>query len=256
MTRLAGALPFFLVFSASAGGQQGRSGAGFEWSRRMTDGATITVRNGDGSIHVGESTSDRVEVRATKVSGSRVAANDVTFDVNESRDGVTICTTYAGQRSCGDRNRASRSSTVRVEYTVRVPRDIRINVSTGRGDIDVERAGSAVIASTGAGRVFVATERGPVNVSSGSGDVDIRIQSTSTDAGVAAVTGSGLIRVSLPSDFNGEIDAQSENGTLRSVFDITLLGRIEARHIRGTIGRGGPHIRLQTANGRIELRKS
>jgi DUF4097 and DUF4098 domain-containing protein YvlB len=255
MTRLVGALSCFLVFSASAGGQQGRSESGFEWSRRMADGATITIRNGDGSIHVGESTSDRVEVRATKLRGSRASANDVTFDVSESRGLVTICTLYDRQRSCGDRNRVSRSSSVRVEYTVLIPRDIHVNVSTGRGDIDVERAGSAVTASTGAGRVFVATERGPVNVSSGSGDVDIRIQSASADAVVAAVTGSGLIRVSLPSDFNGEIDAQSENGTLRSDFDITLLGRIEPRHIRGTIGRGGPHIRLQTGNGRIELRK-
>jgi DUF4097 and DUF4098 domain-containing protein YvlB len=190
------------------------------------------------------------------VRGSRASANDVTFDVNDSRGGVTICTLYNRQQSCGDRSRASRSSSVRVDYTVLVPREIRVNVSTGRGDIDVERAGTAVTASTGAGRVFVATERGPVNVSTGSGDVDIRIQSASAEAGVAAVTGSGLIRVSLPWDFNGDIDTQSENGELRSDFDISLLGRIEPRHIRGTIGRGGPHIRLQTGNGRIELRKS
>jgi hypothetical protein len=256
MIRFFGALSFFLMCSASAGGQQGRGGSSFEWSKHLAAGSTITVRNGDGFIHVAESTSDKVEVRALKTRGPRASANDVTFDVDESRDGVTICTLYDGQRSCGDRRRSSRSTSVRAEYTVLVPRDIRVSVSTGRGEITVERVGSAVTASTGAGRVFVATERGPVNVSTGSGDVDIRIQSASADADVAVVTGSGLIRVSLPSDFNGEIDAQSENGALRSDFDITILGRIEARHVRGTIGRGGPRIRLQTGNGRIELRKS
>jgi DUF4097 and DUF4098 domain-containing protein YvlB len=222
----------------------------------MAAGSTIAVRNSDGFIHVRESTSDRVEVRATKVRGSRGSVSDVAFDVDESRGGITICTLYDRQRSCSDRNRSSRSTSVRVEYTVLIPRDIRVDVSTGSGEIDVERAGSAVTAATGRGRVFVSTERGPVNVSSGSGDVDIRIQSASADADVAVVTGSGLIRVSLPSDFNGEIDAQSENGTLRSDFDITIFGRIEARHVRGTIGRGGSRIRLQTGNGRIELRKS
>ena len=147
-----------------------------------------------------------------------------TFDVNESRDGVTICTLYTGQRSCGDTNSLeSVVASVRVEYTVLVPRDIRVNVSTGRGDIDVERAGSAVTASTGAGRVFVATERGPVNVSSGSGDIDVRdsiVFRPTPD--VTAVTGNGLIRVALPPDFNGDIDAQSENGTFRTDFEITI----------------------------------
>ena len=134
-----------------------------------------------------------------------------------------------------------------------VPRDIRVNVSTGRGEITVERVGSAVTASTGNGRVYVATERGPVNVSTGSGDVDVRVQSS---ADVTVITGSGLIRVALPSEFGGEIDAQSENGTFRTDFEITILGRIDAHHFRGTVGRGGSRIRLQTGNGRIELRKS
>jgi hypothetical protein len=31
---------------------------------------------------------------------------------------------------------------------------------------------------------------------------------------------------------------------------------MDAHQIRGTIGRGGSRIRLQTGNGRIELRKS
>ena len=111
-------------------------------------------------------------------------------------------------------------------------------------------------ASTGNGRVYVVTERGPVNVSSGSGDIDVRVQSLPADADVTAVTGNGLIRVALPPDFNGEIDAQSENGTFRTDFEITIVGRMDAHHIRGTIGRGGSRIRLQTGNGRIELRKS
>ena len=191
-----------------------------------------------------------------KVGGARASANDVAFDVDESTGGATICTLYNGQRSCGERTRSSRSASVRVEYTVVVPRDIRVNVSTGRGEITVERAGSAVTASTGSGRVYVVTERGPVNVSSGSGDIDVRIQSLPADADVTAVTGNGLIRVAVPPDFNGDVDAQSENGTFRTDFEITIVGRMDAHRIRGTIGRGGSRMRLQTGNGRIELRKS
>jgi DUF4097 and DUF4098 domain-containing protein YvlB len=257
MTRFPGALVLCVVWSASTAAQQGRGESGFEWSRRMPAGSTITIRNSDGVIRVDESRSDRVEVRATKVRGSRAAMSDVAFDVDESsRNGATICTLYNGQRACGERVRSSRVSSTRVEYTVLVPRDIRVNVGTGRGDVTVEHVGSAVDASTGSGRVYVSTERGPVNVSSGAGDIDVRIQSSAADADVTVVTGSGLIRVAVPADFNGDVDAQSGNGSLRSDFDITVFGRIDAQHIRGTIGRGGARIKLQTGNGRIELRKN
>jgi len=255
MNPLVGAFVFCLACHATVNAQRGRGESGFEWTKRMAAGSTITIRNGDGFIHVGESSSDLVEVRATKTR-LRATQNDVAFDVDESRGGAMICTLYDRQRSCGERSRSSRNTSLRVEYTVLVPRDIRVDVSTGRGEISVERAGSAVTASTGIGRVFVTTERGPVNVSTGSGDVDVRIQSSPADADVTVTTGSGLIRVAVPTDFNGEVDARSENGTLRTDFEITILGRIDAHQIRGTIGRGGARIRLQTGNGRIELRKS
>jgi hypothetical protein len=34
------------------------------------------------------------------------------------------------------------------------------------------------------------------------------------------------------------------------------VGRLDAQHVRGTIGNGGPLIRLVTGNGMIELRKN
>ena len=74
-----------------------------------------------------------------KSADARAAANDVAFDVDESPGGATICTLYSGQRTCGDRARSNRAASVRVEYTLFVPRDIRVNVGTGRGEITVER---------------------------------------------------------------------------------------------------------------------
>ena len=70
------------------------------------------------------------------------------------------------------------------------------------------------------------------------------------------VSGSGSIRVALPSDFNGRIDATSGSGTLRSEFEISIVGRLNAQHVRGTIGRGGPLIRMSTGSGSIELKKN
>jgi hypothetical protein len=70
------------------------------------------------------------------------------------------------------------------------------------------------------------------------------------------VTGNGAVTVALPSTFNGEIDASTGHGEFRSDFEIKILGRLNPRHIRGTIGEGGRKIRMVSGNGRLELRKA
>jgi hypothetical protein len=254
MTRIAIVLAAALACSVSASAQQGRNDASFVWSRRIHPGSTLTIRNANGSIHVSESTSDRVELRAEKRPRGRASVRDVAFDVDESDDRVTVCTLYDRQTSCRGSNRSGQSSSMRVDYVVLVPLDVRVNLSTGTGEIVAEHRGASVDAATGNGRVFVTTSRGPVSVSTGNGDVDVRVGSA-TDADVNVVSGSGLIRVTVPSDFAGQVEAQSGNGTLRSDFDITVVGRLDANHVRGTIGHGSSRIHLLTGNGRIELRK-
>jgi hypothetical protein len=69
------------------------------------------------------------------------------------------------------------------------------------------------------------------------------------------VTGNGAVIVSLPGNFNGEVDASTGHGDFRSDFEIKILGRLNPRHIRGTIGEGGRRIRMSTGNGRLELRR-
>jgi hypothetical protein len=244
-----------LAICASTSQAQQRRGSGdFEWAKRLASGSTIAIRNAQGFIHVSASSSELVEIRAVKTRRSS-SARDVAFDVDETNGRTTICTLSDGQRSCRERSGSSRGTYVRVDFTVYVPRDVRIDVATGNGEISVDRAGQSVSAATGNGRVFVATARGPVTVSTGNGDVDVRVASLPSGDDVAVTSGSGLIRVAVPADFGGQLDAQSGNGSLNSDFEITIFGRLEPQHIRGTIGRGSSRIKLLTGNGRIELRK-
>lgn len=250
------------------------------------------IRNGDGPITVREAQGSRFEIRAVKRVRSRGKASDVAFDVREMGEQVEVCTLYGSQESCRDRNRTTGNVRVSVEYTVFVPKTARLRIATGNGQVAIERGGAEVSAttgngdvvigettgrvdvstgngnvqvdgangevsvSTGNGRVFVATAHGGVNASTGNGDIDVRIKGLPIERDMKFTTGSGGIRVGLPADFNGRIDASSGNGTLRSEFEISVLGRLDAHHVRGTIGRGGPLIRLVTGNGMLELRKN
>jgi DUF4097 and DUF4098 domain-containing protein YvlB len=180
---------------------------------------------------------------------------------------------------------------VRVDFTVLIPRSMRLRLTTGNGEISIDKAGADVLASTGNGRVsigettgsvevstgngdvqveaasgpvrvstgngqvFIATSSGPVWATSGNGDVIARMKTLSRESSMNFTTGSGSVRVTLPADFNGTIDASTGNGSLNSEFEISIMGRLDPRHLRGTIGKGGPTLRLQTGNGNVELRK-
>jgi DUF4097 and DUF4098 domain-containing protein YvlB len=180
---------------------------------------------------------------------------------------------------------------LRVTMTVLVPRSVKVRVGTGNGAVTVEGAGSEVDASTGNGRVRVAgtegrvhvstgngavevrdakgqvrvstgngdvdvtTAEGPVEVSSGNGDIDVRMSALRAREDMEFSTGSGSERLTLPANFNGELDATTGNGTINSDFDLKVKGRLDPRHVRATIGGGGPMLRMSTGNGRFDIRK-
>jgi hypothetical protein len=266
--------------------------ANFIWSKALPAGSTISIKNYNGAIDVREATNDRVEVRAVKIPNNRRGSTrDVTFDVREVGGETTICAVYDGVNNCDERRRSIRNIDVRANFTVLIPRTMRLKLATGNGAITIDQAGADVIASTGNGRVsvgettgrvevntgngdvqiesargrvdvntgngrvFVATSTGPVNATTGNGDVTVRVRSLQAEAPMSITSGSGSIRVTLPADYNGQLDASTGNGSLRSEFEISIIGRIDPRHVRGAIGRGGPVLRLHTGNGSVELRK-
>jgi len=290
----AGLAALFTISSIAPAQGVGREETEFRWSRKLEAGAAFVVRSGNGPIAIHESTSDRVEVTALKRVRGRSRASDVGFDIVESSNQIEICTLYGRRQSCRDRDRGNdydEDSHVTVDFTINVPRGVRVRVATGNGritidrgaadvsattgngdvsigetsgrvdattgngDVQVDGANGPVSVTTGNGRVFVLTARGAVDATTGNGDIDVRIKAGPIERDMRFNTGSGSIRITLPQDFNGNLDATSGTGSLRSDFEISVLGRLDAHHVRGTIGRGGPQIRLITGSGTIELRK-
>jgi hypothetical protein len=131
-----------------------------------------------------------------------------------------------------------------------------VRVSTGNGDVQVREAKGAVRVSTGNGRVTVSTSEGPVEARSGNGDIDVRMTALRASEDMTFSTGSGDVRITLPTGYNGELDATTGNGSISSDFDLKVEGRMSPRRVRATIGTGGAKLRLATGNGGLELRKA
>ena len=280
-----------LAFAPAALTAQGTTGSDlFTWSGRLASGATLSIRHYNGPIDVRESTNDRVDFRASRPTRRDA---DLTFVVENTANGVTICGVYRGRNACesGRRGWDWDEGPGSSRLTVSLPKGVRLAATTGNGDVTVEKASNdvqirsgngdvrilmtagevdvttgngeleiegatgPVNAATGNGRVFVVTSAGPVTARTGNGEIDVRMRTIAGTGDMSFVTGNGAVIVSLPGNFNGEVDASTGHGDFRSDFEIKILGRLNPRHIRGTIGEGGRRIRMSTGNGRLELRR-
>jgi len=280
--------------SAAADAQLvGRNETVYTWRGTIPAGGQFTVKNFNGPIDVRPSTGNTVELRAEKRPKGGADVTDVAFEVRKSSNGdVSICSTQEEDSCDGDhRHNDGWRRQVTVAMTVLIPRNLRLKVATGNGALSVEGAGSEVQASTGNGRVHigetqgmvrvstgngdvdvrnakasvhvstgngdvdVVTVEGPVEVSSGNGNIDVRMSALRAKEDMAFHTGSGDVKLTLPANYNGELDASTGNGTIRSEFDLKIKGQLSPRHVRATIGEGGPMLRMSTGNGEFEIRK-
>ncbi|MDX1674708.1 MAG: DUF4097 family beta strand repeat-containing protein [Longimicrobiales bacterium] len=243
-----------------AGGAAAQS-ADFRWSGRLGADQVLEVRGVNGDVRAVPASGDVVEVTARRY-GDRDDPESVRIEVVEHDEGVTLCAVYPTPRDArrenecrpgGGHNNVERND-VRVDFTVRVPTRVRFHGHTVNGAMEVEGLQADVRAST-------------VN-----GDVDIRTaglaEANTVNGGITAVLGTsrlrddvrfetvnGSITLEIPDGLNADFRASTVNGTIDSDFAILVSGKVDPRSLRGTIGDGGPELRLSTVNGSIRIRQ-
>lgn len=265
----------------------------FNFSDRVAAGAWLRVHSTHGDIRVTRASGDRVEVVGRK-SGDDAA--DLRITAVRNGDDVTICAVFEGAQCDAEGIRSSRrwshDGEGSVDFEVRLPRGVKIRAATGNGevgvsgataevqatsgngavsvassggpvrassgngDIDVSEAGGEVTARSGNGDIRVTTTAGPVTASTGNGSIDARMSSLTGTEDMAFRTGNGDVSVTLPANFEGEIDARLPNGRLESDFPLRVEGRLDPRRLRATIGGGGRRITITSGSGGAEIRKA
>lgn len=251
-----------LVLGATPALAQRQTDRSFTWESRIPEGRWLVLHNVNGAITVEGTTGDTVEVRATK-SWRRGDPDDVRITVaafGEAKDNVVICALWNENATCDEKGYHSgrgsrRNNDVSVEFTVRLPRGVRIEAATVNGEVRVEGATSEVEARTVNGDASAVSSGGPVRASTVNGDIDVRMRELGTgDLDYSTVNGS--VTLDLPDQLDAEIDFGTVNGSLRSDYPLTVTGKLNPRRMRATIGSGGRRLKVHTVNGSIALRKA
>ena len=255
------------------------------------DGVGVTVISAEttnGAIKLEGSAQDKVIVRAFKrvhawrILGAEKFAKKVHVHVEQRGREIKIYKEHP---------KPPWGISVSVTYEIQCPSAVDANLHTTNGKIEINRVDGTIDAATtngkiklhggtgrihaittngsielhgGAGRIHAVTTNGKIEASielltdegkfvttNGSVDVEIR-------EGVALVlasTRNGSINLKLPGNFSGQLDAETNNGRVRSDFPVPLTDKSK-KQLSGKIGEGGSaNVKLRTTKGSINLRK-
>jgi DUF4097 and DUF4098 domain-containing protein YvlB len=134
----------------------------------------------------------------------------------------------------------------------------QVTIGTGDGSVTVDNVEGDLDVNTGDGSVSVAGKLGALKLHTSDGSITFRAESgTTMKADWSIDTGDGGVALYLPSDFAGELDARTGDGTIRSELKLAGgNGESGRRSLRGALGAGGKMLRIRTGDGSIRLKAS
>ena len=230
----------------------------FEWTGQVGEGQWIEIKGISGELIATPAIGDSVEVTAVR-SGFRSDPNEVEIVVVEHADGVTICAVYPSSGSepneCGPgeggRNR-TRNNDVKVAFDVQVPAGVQFSGRMVNASIRAQNLTSNVRAETVNGSVRLSTSQG-ASAKTVNGSITASFGETAWDGEASFETVNGSIRVEVPEQVDADVEIRTSNGRITTDDLRITTTRSTRRRVDGTLGDGGPDLRLKTVNGSITL---
>jgi len=246
--------------SAPSGPGAGASGSRQEgsWRGAIGVGATVEIKGIHGAIRASASSGSEVVVSWVK-EGRQDHASTVRIDVVEHADGVTLCAVYPdvpgmSPNEClpglaGDMH--VQSNDVEVTFAVKLPHGVHFIGRTLVGDVEAAGVDGSAFGYAMAGDVDISTS-GLAGAVAINGSITASLGLADWGRDLAFTTVKGSIYVEIPANTNAEVRALAPNGSVSSDFPLVDSG---LGWMTGTLGTGGPNLRLSTNDGNITLRR-
>ena len=220
---------------------------------------TLWLRNINGSITVTPSDAKTVEIHAERTF-KHSPVDSVRIVTTESNGGLTVCALWPGRSgSCGPEghftSEGMRGNDVAVIFDVKLPRGVRLDVSTVTGDVSVDGATAPVNAVTVTGDVTVETADGPVTATTVTGDAHATMHALSGSGDVKVTTVTGDAQVDLPGGIDAVVDGHTVAGDISTDFPLPVTGKFASHSLTGTLGKGGRQIHITTVTGDVDVRQ-
>jgi len=231
----------------------------FHQSYPLAAGGRVSLSNINGAVKV--QTWERAEVRVDAVKRAHTAERlrEAQIKVDASSNRVRIETDYPHSTlTWNNRDGERHENPATVDYTLTVPRGVNIDeINLINGDLDIEGVEGPVKASSINGGLTASGLSGPVNLSVINGKLDATLDRLGDSGSANLQSVNGPLVVTLPSDANARVRANTVHGGISNDFDLPVrVGEYVGRDLEGRIGQGGANVRLSNVNGPIQIRRA
>jgi hypothetical protein len=239
-------------------------------TRRLGYGGSVTLVGApEGSVTVEAWARDEVEITAdveqsasTEEELTRLAAVN-TFVVDEDLNHVRILTVGVHDRKylkrvARDLPKGLLAMPWRIDYHLRVPASVDLEINAGRGALSLSGVEGAVQVNAGGGGADFALAGGDVDATIASGPVTVRVGARSwRGRGLDVRVASGDLTVELPVGFNGDLNAEVlRAGRVQNDY-AGLAPRPDTkpteRSLEARAGAGGATLSLTVGDGTLRI---
>lgn len=231
----------------------------FHQTYPLAAGGRVSLSNINGAVKVQVWERAEVKVDAVKSAHTAERLREAQIKVDASSNRVRIETEYPQSTlRWSDRDGERHENPASVEYTLTVPRGVNIDeISLINGDLNIAGVAGPVKASSINGRVAAAGLSGPINLSVINGRLEATLDRLNESGSVNLQSVNGPLVVTLPSDANATLRANTVHGSIRNDFNLPVrVGEYVGRDLEGRIGQGSADVRLSNVNGSVTVRRA
>ena len=241
-----------LALSAHASDHRGALSEEFHQSYALTADGRVELDNINGPVHISSWDRNEVKVDAVKYADTKERLDEAKIEIDSGKEYLSIRTHYPEHDQ--NWNWGSHNNPASVEYTLTVPRTVRLDeVKLINGSLDITGVSGEVSASCINGRLEAHNLAGRAHLSTINGKLDARFDQLAGNS-VELNSVNGSVDLTIPSDSNAEVEATTVSGGIDNDFGLHVNHhRFVGHDLRGELGNGGTHIRVSNVNGRVEV---
>jgi DUF4097 and DUF4098 domain-containing protein YvlB len=217
----------------------------------------VSLENINGAVRINAWDHNEVRVDAVKSAYRRDRLDEAKIIVEAGSDAVRIRTDYPEQDQNFTTDRQGRlNNPAQVEYTLTIPRHARVeSVELINGGLEIEGVAGDVSASSINGPVRARGLVGQAKLSTINGPLEATFDRLDESHPITLNSVNGPVTLTLPSDTNAQVRASTVHGGISNDFGLPVRkGEYVGHDLSGTLGQGGPRIKLGNVNGSITLR--
>lgn len=225
----------------------------FEQTYPLSANGTVNVSNVNGSITVEAWDRNEVKLEATKIADSKETLAEITLQIEAKPNSFCVEVDHDSWHNRSGGEKWTRNRKMEVQFRLTVPRGAILNeIETVNGSVTVSNFTNQTRVSAVNGSVTATNLRGAANLSTVNGTVVADFDRLEASSKISLSTVNGKVNLSIPSDSNATLKADSVNGNIRNEFGLPVRkGKYVGRDLYGKLGSGDTQVKLDSVNGEL-----